>query len=96
MKQYEVLNIKCGGCAGKVTSKLKKRFPDIEVDLDEEPRIISATINSQEDEDYLLETLLKLGYPLKTDELSKMQEKYLGAKSYTSCMQGKVANKLKH
>ena len=95
-KDYEVLNIKCGGCAGTVTAKLKDRFPDIKVNLDEDPRIVSATIDSQKDEEYLLETLKKLGYPLKTDELTAMQEKYLGAKSYASCMHGKVNNKLKN
>jgi copper chaperone CopZ len=93
-KEFVVLNIKCGGCASTVTDKLKARFPDIEVNLEKEPRIVSTTINSPEDETYLLETLQSLGYPLKTAELTKMQEKYLGAKSYASCMHGKVKNKL--
>lgn len=94
-KTYEVLNIKCGGCASTVTDRLKGRFPDIKVDLEKEPRVVSATIASQEDENYLLKTLQDLGYPLKTAELTKLQEKYLGAKSYASCMHGKVNNKLK-
>ena len=92
-RQYEVLNIKCGGCASTVTKKLKDRFPDITVDLDKEPRIVSATIASDEDETYLLETLRNLGYPLKTEELSKLTEKYLYGKSYVSCMHGKVSAK---
>ena len=95
VKEFEVLNIKCGGCASSVKDKLKGRFPDIKVNLDKEPRVVSATVDNKEDEDYLIDTLQKLGYPLKTAELSAMQEKYLGAKSYTSCMQGKVKNKLK-
>lgn len=93
-KSYEVLNIKCGGCASTVKDKLKKRFPDVEVDLEKEPRVVSATVNSEDDEKYLLDTLEKLGYPLKTAELSALQEKYLGAKSYASCMHGKVKNKI--
>jgi copper chaperone CopZ len=94
-RQYEVLNIKCGGCATTVTDTLKDRFPDIEVNLDKEPRIVSATINNDDDETYLIETLHKLGYPLKTAELSKLTEKYLYGKSYVSCMHGKVAAKNK-
>ena len=31
-KSFEVLNIKCGGCAGTVKSKLKDKFPDITQD----------------------------------------------------------------
>jgi copper chaperone CopZ len=92
-KSYEVLNIKCGGCASTVTEKLINRFPDITVNLDKEPRIVTATINSEQDENYLLDTLKKLGYPLKTEELSKLTEKYLYGKSYISCMHGKVKQK---
>lgn len=94
-RQYEVLNIKCGGCASTVTDKLKDRFPDIAVNLETEPRIVSATIKSDDDEQYLLDTLRSLGYPLKTEELSKMTEKYLYGKSYVSCMHGKVSAKNK-
>ncbi len=92
-KEYEVLNIKCGGCAGTVKKKLVKRFPDIEVNLDKEPRIVSASVNSEEDEQYLLETLRKLGYPLATDDMNMITEKYLFGKSYVSCLHGKHANK---
>lgn len=94
-KQFEVLNIKCGGCATTVTDKLKDKFPDITVNLETEPRIVSATIESDADEKYLLETLRSLGYPLKTEELSKITEKYLYGKSYVSCMHGKVSAKNK-
>lgn len=92
-KYYEVLNIKCGGCANTVRDALKDKFPDIKVDLEKEPRIVSATINSDEDEKYLLDKLRRLGYPLKTEELSKITEKYLYGKSYVSCMHGKLATK---
>lgn len=88
-KEYEVLNIKCGGCAGTVKKKLVNRFPDIEVDLDKEPRIVSATVNNEEDEEYLLETLRKLGYPLTSDDMNMITEKYLFGKSYVSCLHGK-------
>jgi copper chaperone len=89
-KQYEVLNIKCGGCASTVTDALVERFPDIEVQLDVEPRIVSATIASEADEVYLLDTLRKLGYPLSSDDMSVVTKKYLYGKSYVSCMHGKL------
>lgn len=94
-RQYEVLNIKCGGCATTVTDKLKDKFPDITVNLETEPRVVSATIKSDDDEMYLLNALRSLGYPLKTEELSKMTQKYLYGKSYVSCMHGKVSAKNK-
>ncbi|MCU0667421.1 MAG: heavy-metal-associated domain-containing protein [Patescibacteria group bacterium] len=94
IKSYEVLNIKCGGCASTVKEKLMGRFPDISVDLKSDPRIVTATINNQEDEKYLIEKLLDLGYPLKDSELGKLTQKYLSSKSYVSCMQGKIKTKV--
>lgn len=88
-KEYEVLNIKCGGCATTVKEKLVDRFPDVEVNLEKDPRIVSATVESEEDEQYLLDTLRKLGYPLTTDDMNMITEKYLFGKSYVSCMYGK-------
>lgn len=90
IKSFEVLNIKCGGCAGTVKSKLKDRFPDIEVNLDNEPRIVSATINSQEDEVYLLQTLKSLGYPSIHEELGGFEGALLKGKSFVSCAVGKM------
>jgi copper chaperone CopZ len=89
-KTFEVLNIKCGGCAGTVKSKLKDRFPDIEVDLDSMPRKVSTTISSDEDEKYLLNTLKSLGYPEVNDDLGTIQSAMLKGKSFVSCAVGKL------
>lgn len=94
IKSYEVLNIKCGGCASTVKEKLIKKFPDIKVSLDSEPRVVSATINSAEDEQYLISKLQNLGYPLKDSDIGKLTQKYLSSKSYVSCMQGKIKTKI--
>lgn len=96
MTEYEVLNIKCGGCATTVTEKLKDRFPDIQVDLDKDPRIVRATVSNNADEKYLIDTLRDMGYPLKTAELGALAEKYLYGKSYVSCMHGKASAMKKH
>ncbi|ACZ12109.1 MAG: heavy-metal-associated domain-containing protein [Campylobacterales bacterium] len=90
-KSYEVLNIKCGGCAGTVKSKLKERFPDIEVSLESEPRVVSATIESDEDERYLLETLKSLGYPSIHEDLGSLEGALLKGKSFVSCAIGKMS-----
>lgn len=95
-KSYEVYNIKCGGCASTVKSKLKDRFPDIEVDLDHEPRIIRATISTPEDERYLLQTLRSLGYPSVNEDLGSVEGALLKGKSFVSCAIGKMSSQKEH
>lgn len=90
-KSYEVFNIKCGGCAGTVKSKLKDRFPDIEVSLESDPRVVSATINSDEEEKYLLQTLKSLGYPSIHEDLGGLEGALLKGKSFVSCAIGKMS-----
>ena len=91
-KSFEVLNIKCGGCANTVKSKLKERFPDVEVSLETDPRVVSATIHSPEDEAYLLQTLKSLGYPSKDEHLGGVEEVLLKGKSFVSCAIGKMSS----
>ncbi|MGB5868263.1 MAG: heavy-metal-associated domain-containing protein, partial [Arcobacteraceae bacterium] len=70
MKQtFEVENVKCGGCANTLKTKLKDAFGEIEVDLDVMPRKITLDIDENQLED-LKKRLRGLGYPLSTDELS--------------------------
>lgn len=94
-KEYEVLNVKCGGCAGTVTKKLKGKFPDVEVDLDHNPRIVRASVDNKEDEEFLLDTLRGLGYPLTTDDMNVVAQKYAYARSYVACLHGKIDAKTK-
>jgi len=91
-KSYEVYNIKCSGCAGTVKSKLKDKFPDIEVSLESDPRVVSATIKSDEDEVYLLQTLKSLGYPSIHEELGGLEGALLKGKSFVSCAIGKMSS----
>ena len=91
-KSYEVLNIKCGGCAGTVKSKLKERFPDIEVSLESEPRVVSATVTSDAEEVYLLETLKSLGYPSVNENVGGFEGALLKGKSFVSCAIGKMSS----
>jgi copper chaperone len=90
MKQtFEVLNVKCSGCANTLITSLKNEFGDVEVDLDVTPRKI--TLDLQEDKKEALKLKLRsLGYPLTSDELSGLQKATTTAKSFVSCAIGKM------
>jgi copper chaperone len=88
MKKYEVLNIKCGGCASRVKQKLEPIFGEIEVDLSVEPRVIIVSDNI--DEINLREQLKSLGYPMIDEKLSFTEEITTKANSFVSCAIGKI------
>lgn len=90
MKQtFEVLNVKCGGCANTLKTALQKEFGEVEVDLEIEPRRITLDV---EDSDIpeLSKKLIKLGYPMSDEDLSKIKEFSTTAKSFVSCAVGKM------
>lgn len=90
MKQtFEVENVKCGGCANTLKTKLKDAFGEIEVDLDVMPRKITLDIDENQLED-LKKRLRGLGYPLSTDELSTLENVGAKTKSFVSCAIGKM------
>jgi copper chaperone len=89
MKQtFEVLNVKCGGCASTLTKSLKDEFGEVSVDLEVNPRKITLDIENEE-LDALKVKLRSLGYPLTTDELSGFEKAATTAKSFVSCAIGK-------
>lgn len=88
-KTYEVLNVKCGGCANTLTTKLEPEFGKIDVNLDVHPRQITLDIDESKEEQ-LKTSLRKLGYPLSTDELSGFEKATTTAKSFVSCAIGKM------
>jgi len=89
---FEVLNVKCGGCAGTLKSKLAKEFGEVEVDLDVDPRKITLEIEDSQMDD-LTQALRKLGYPLTTDEMGILESTSAKAKSFVSCAVGKMNEK---
>ncbi len=90
MKQtFEVLNVKCGGCANTLIKSLKEEFGDVEVNLELHPRQITLDIEDEQKEALKLK-LRSLGYPLTTDELSGLQKATTTAKSFVSCAIGKM------
>ena len=90
MKQtFEVLNVKCGGCASTLTKSLKEEFGEVEVNLDVMPRQITLDVKDEQKEALKLK-LRSLGYPLTSDELNGLQKATTTAKSFVSCAIGKM------
>lgn len=86
---FEVFNVKCGGCASTLKSKLAEEFGEIEVDLSVLPRKITLDIENK-DIDKLSKALKALGYPLASEEMSFMDSTSAKAKSFVSCAIGKM------
>jgi len=87
-KTFEVLNVKCGGCASTLTKSLKDEFGEVIVDLEVTPRKITLDIEDEKLESLKIK-LRSLGYPLTIDELSGFEKATTTAKSFVSCAIGK-------
>ncbi|WP_457747106.1 heavy-metal-associated domain-containing protein [Sulfurimonas sp.] len=87
-KTFKVQNVKCGGCANTLMSKLKNEFGEIIVNLDVMPREISLTIQDA-NIPALREALKALGYPMSDEELRFFENSTAQAKSFVSCAVGK-------
>ncbi len=90
-KSFEVLNIRCNGCANSIKKALSEKFSNIEVDINSKK--VTLDLEFSEDEEYIRNTLRKLGYPLKDEKLSTFQDLGLKAKSIASCSIGKFSEK---
>ncbi|UFH59800.1 heavy-metal-associated domain-containing protein [Sulfurovum mangrovi] len=86
---FEVLNVKCGGCASTLKSKLSEEFGEVEVDLTKEPREITVDI-ADERIAQLRAALKKLGYPMKSEQMGFVENNTMKAKSIISCAIGKM------
>ena len=91
MKTFEVLNVKCGGCANTLKKSLLEEFGEIEVNLDFEPRQITLNISDEEIE-ALRKKLISLGYPMSDENLDTIHKITTTAKSFVSCAIGKMDN----
>jgi copper chaperone len=89
MKQtFQVENVKCGGCANTLMTKLKDVFGEVEVNLDVMPREITLEIEDEQVTS-LREALKKLGYPMSDEKLNFIDTNATKAKSFVSCAIGK-------
>ena len=92
IQTFQIKNVKCSGCARSLKNKLKD-FNDVEIDLSVSPRTLSLEIEDHQT-DSLKEILRNSGYPVIDDELTRIEEITTLVNSYTSCMIGKIEEKL--
>jgi len=83
-----VQNLKCGGCAKTITSKISELTNISEVIVDNDTSTVSFIAQNSEDALTVKDRLKTLGYPSVEDQNSMMTK----AKSYVSCATGKMAN----
>lgn len=88
-RKYQVLNVKCQGCANTLKSSLKDKFGEVEVDLEVNPRVITVDIELNQEKELGL-SLKKLGYPLIDENLNSVEKITTTAKSFVSCAIGRV------
>ena len=88
-RQYQVLNVKCQGCANTLKSSLKDKFGDVDVDLGLNPRVITLDIELNQENELKL-SLKKIGYPMSNENLSNIEKITTTAKSFVSCAIGRV------
>ena len=88
--KISVDNIKCGGCANTITTKLNQleTVNDCQVDIDSGTVVITGDESNRAE---VSRRLLKLGYPEKgsTEGLNAAKAK---AKSFVSCAVGKIGS----
>lgn len=90
MKQtYQVINVKCGGCASTLKNKLFEKFGEVDVNLEKEPREITLDIEENAVPE-LRNELKKLGYPMIDEQMGFVQSGSAKAKSFVSCAIGKM------
>ncbi len=82
-----VQNLKCGGCAHTITTKLSdiKAISNLNIDVDESK--ISFEYSNEKDVLQVKEKLKALGYPSIEDD----NDLLLKAKSFVSCATGKFS-----
>ena len=89
IQTFKIQNVKCGGCAVTLKTKLFDTFGEIEVDLTREPREITLDIDEAKVE-LLAEKLKSLGYPFVGESMGFVDSTSAKAKSFVSCAIGKM------
>ena len=86
--KISVENIKCGGCANTIITKLNKLDVVDRCDVDVENGVISITGDESYKSD-VTQLLLKLGYP-ESGTAEGLKAAKAKAKSFVSCAIGKL------
>ena len=86
--EFQVQNLKCGGCANTIVSKLEAMEDVEEVQVNPESGMVRVRYGSEPTAVMLREKLRTLGYPVLEDDNGVL----LKAKSYVSCAIGRFGN----
>ena len=83
-----IQNLKCGGCASTITTKISaiKNISNVTVNL--ETSGVSFDVVSEEDIVSVKEKLAAIGYPEEGENNSVVSR----AKSFVSCASGRISN----
>jgi copper chaperone len=87
--KIKVENLKCGGCATTISSKLLAMPDVLGVEVSLENAEVSVNHNGKLAKEKLLQKLKQLGYP-EVDSLHGLESKLVEAKSFISCAIGKI------
>lgn len=87
--QFLVENIRCGGCANTITSKLSEIEGVESVDVDIEGQAITVQSANGDNREKIAECLLSMGYP-EQGTVEGLQALKGKAKSVVSCAVGKM------
>jgi len=94
LQTFQVENVKCGGCASTLKTKLLEPFGEVEVNLETMPREITLEVEESQLQE-LRNALRGLGYPMSDEKLNLFETGSTKAKSFVSCAVGKIDNATK-
>lgn len=83
-----IQNLKCGGCAKTIVSKLEEISTVTNVSVNVETSSVSFDAVNQEDINTVKTKLKAIGYPSIDEENSVLSK----AKSFVNCAMGKLSN----
>ena len=83
-----IQNLKCGGCANTITTKISALENINNVVVDVEASSVSFDTNSEEDITTVKDKLAAIGYPAEGENNNVVSK----AKSFVSCATGKMSN----
>ena len=83
-----IQNLKCGGCANTITTKISalENVSNVSVDIETSAVLFEVTI--EEDINAVKDKLAAIGYPAEGEDNSVVSK----AKSFVSCATGRMSN----
>ena len=87
MTKFKIMNLRCGGCASTITSKIQELKGVDKVKVHIEESTVDVDHNDQINAETLAEKLKQLGYPTEGENNDLLTK----AKGLKSCMIGKLS-----